>query len=74
VIIPDDLYARHSENVPLVLAKALSQRPGWRDYSPHQLSVLMFLYGYTTVPANKHDTANALTIALTNPEPDRGAA
>ncbi len=30
---------------------AFSERPDWRGYSPHQLSVLMFLHGYTSGPA-----------------------
>ena len=46
------------------LREAFSQRPDWRGFLPHQLSVLMFLYGYTAVPAEDHDVEAALPFAL----------
>jgi hypothetical protein len=33
-----------------ILREAFSQRPDWRDFSPRQLSVLLFLYGYIAEP------------------------
>jgi hypothetical protein len=47
-----------------ILREAFSERPGWRSYSPHQLSVLMFLHGYTTEPAEDFDVEAALPFAL----------
>jgi hypothetical protein len=44
--------------------EACSTRSDWRGFSPHQLSVLMFLHGYTTVPAEDHDVEAALPFAL----------
>jgi hypothetical protein len=46
------------------LREAFSQRPEWRDFSPRQLSVLMFLHGYTTEPAEEFEIAAALSFAL----------
>lgn len=51
-----------------LLREALSQLPEWRSFSPRQLSILMFLHGYTTEPAEEFDTAAALTFALENEE------
>jgi hypothetical protein len=47
-----------------ILREAFSQRPDWRDFSPRQLSVLMFLHGYTTEPAEEFEKAAALPFAL----------
>ena len=47
-----------------VLRPAFSERPDWRDFSPRQLSVLMFLHGYTTEPAEEYVIAAALPFAL----------
>ena len=46
------------------LREALSQRPEWRRFSPHQLSVLMFLYGYSLVPLEEFDIEATLPFAL----------
>jgi hypothetical protein len=53
-----------SAGVLPVLREALSQRPDWRGFSPRQLSVLMFLHGYTTEPAEEVEVAAALPFAL----------
>jgi hypothetical protein len=50
--------------VPPVLRQALSERPDWRGFSPRQLSVLMFLHGYTTEPAEEFEISAALPFAL----------
>jgi hypothetical protein len=47
-----------------LLCEASSQRPEWRSFSPRQLSILMFLRGYTTEPAEEFDIAAALPFAL----------
>jgi hypothetical protein len=47
-----------------ILREAFSQRPDWRDFSPRQLSVLLFLHSYTTVPEEEFDIAAALPFAL----------
>jgi hypothetical protein len=47
-----------------VLREDFSQRPNWRDFSPRQLSVLMFLHGYTSEPAQEVEIAAALPFAL----------
>jgi hypothetical protein len=46
------------------LRQAFSERPDWRGFSPRQLSVLMFLHGYTAEPAEEFDIAAALPFAL----------
>ena len=53
-----------SAGVPPIRREAFSQRPDWRDFSPRQLSVLMFLHGYTTDPAEEFEIAAALPLAL----------
>jgi hypothetical protein len=73
-ILPHDPRARHAEDVLPLLREAFSQRPAWREFSPHQLSVLLFFWGYTTVMVDEHDVAAALPLALGDLEPDRGAA
>jgi hypothetical protein len=67
-MIPDDLRRRtrrpeEHEALP-TLREASSQRPDWRGFSPHQLSVLMFLYGYSPVPLEEFDIEAALPFAL----------
>lgn len=47
-----------------VLRQVFSERPERRDFSPRQLSVLMFLHGYTTEPAEEFEIAAALPFAL----------
>jgi len=54
-----------------ILREAFSERPDWRSYSPRQLSVLMFLHGYTVEPAADFAVAAALPFAL---EEREGAA
>jgi hypothetical protein len=53
-----------SAGVLSILREAFSQRPEWRDFSPRQLSVLMFLHGYTSEPAEEFAIAAALPFAL----------
>ena len=47
-----------------VLREAFSPRPEWRGFSPHQLSVLMFLNGYSPVPPDDFDIEASLPFAL----------
>jgi hypothetical protein len=47
-----------------VLREAFSQRPDWRGFSPRQLSVLMFLHGYTTEAAGEFEISATLPFAL----------
>jgi hypothetical protein len=53
-----------SVGVLTILREAFSQRPEWRGFSPRQPSVLMFLHGYTTEPAEEFEIAAALPFAL----------
>jgi hypothetical protein len=73
-MIPDVPRTRHAEDVLPSLREAFSQRPGWREFSPRQLSMLMFLRGYTAAPADEYAVAAALPFALGDAEPGRGAA
>jgi pimeloyl-ACP methyl ester carboxylesterase len=50
------------------LREAFGQRPAWREFSPRQLSVLMFLHGYTSEPAEEFEIAAALPFALEDVE------
>jgi hypothetical protein len=50
------------------LREAFSQRPDWREFSPRPLSVLMFLHGYTSEPAEEFEIAAALPFALEDVE------
>jgi hypothetical protein len=52
-----------AETLP-ILREAISQRPEWRGFSPHQLSMLMFFHGYTETPAEDLDVEAALPYAL----------
>jgi hypothetical protein len=47
-----------------ILREAFSQRPDWRSFSPRQLSVLLFLHGYTTKPAEEFEIEAALPFVL----------
>jgi hypothetical protein len=47
-----------------ILREAFSQRPDWRGNSPRQLSILLYLYGYTTEPLEEFEVATALPSAL----------
>ena len=57
-----------SARVLSVLRAAISQRPEWRSFSPRQLSILMFLHGYTSEPVEEFDIAAALPFALEDRE------
>jgi hypothetical protein len=57
-----------SDGVLPALREVFSQRPDWRGYSPRQLSILMYLYGYTTAPAEELEIAAALPYALEDRE------
>jgi hypothetical protein len=74
-MIPDDRRRRtrrfEEQSALPALREALSQRPEWLRYSPHQLSVLLFLYGYSSVPLEEFDIEAALPFAL---EDQEGAA
>lgn len=50
------------------LRGAFSERPEWRGFSPHQLSVLMFLYGYLSTPPEEFDVEAALPFAYEDRE------
>jgi len=58
---------KEQEALP-VLREAFSQRPDWRRFSPHQLSLLMFLYGYSPEPLEEFDIEAALPFALEDGE------
>lgn len=53
-----------SAGVLPILREAFSQRPEWRGFSPRQLSILMFLHGYTTEPVEEFEIEAALPFAL----------
>ena len=53
-----------SARVLSVLREAFSQRPEWHSFSPRQLSILMFLHGYTSEPVEEFDIAAAMPFAL----------
>jgi hypothetical protein len=46
------------------LREAFSRRPEWREFSSRQLSILMFLHGYSPVPLEEFDIEAALPFAL----------
>ena len=46
------------------LREAFSQQPDWRGFGPRQLSVLLFLHGYLSEPAEDFDVEAALPFAL----------
>jgi hypothetical protein len=52
------------EAVLPALREAFGQRPDWRGFGAHQLSVLLFLHGYTSVPAEDIDVEAAVPWAL----------
>ena len=56
---------RFSEEAVLpALREALGQRPDWRGFGAHQLSVLLFLHGYLSAPPEDFDVEAALPFAL----------
>ena len=67
-MIPDERWHRtrrfNGQEALPVLREIFSQRPDWRQFSPHQLSVLMFLYGYSPEPLEEFDIEAALPFAL----------
>jgi hypothetical protein len=71
-MIPDDRRRRthrfEEREILPTLREALIQRPNWRRFSPHQLSVLIFLYGYSPEPLEEFDIQAALPLALEDRE------
>jgi len=57
-------YRFCEESVLPALREAFSQRPDWRGFDAHQLSVIMFLYGYLSAPPEDADVEAALPFAL----------
>jgi hypothetical protein len=53
-----------AQDVLAALREAFSQRPGWLEFSLHQLSVLLFLNGYLSTPPTDFDVETALPFAL----------
>jgi hypothetical protein len=47
------------EGVMPALREAFSQRPDWRGFGARQLSVLLFLHGYLSEPAEDFDDVEA---------------
>jgi hypothetical protein len=56
------------EDVLPALREAFSQRPEWRGFSPRQLSVVLFLRGYLSLPPADFDIEAALPFALEDRE------
>ena len=56
------------EPVLPAMREAFSQRPHWRGFGPHQLSVLLFLHGYLSAPPEDLDVETALPFALEDRE------
>ncbi len=52
------------EGVLPALREAFGQRPDWRGFDAHQLSVLLFLHGYLSTPPEDADVEAALPSAL----------
>ena len=52
------------DDVLASLREALSQRPEWRKFSAHQLSVVLFLRGYLLTPPADFDVEAVLPFAL----------
>jgi hypothetical protein len=71
-MIPDDRRRRtgrfKEQGALPALREAFSQRPEWRRFSPRQLSLLMFLYGYSPAPWEEFDIEAVLPIALEDKE------
>lgn len=59
-----------SADVLPMLREAFSQRPEWREFSPRQLSVLLYLHGYVAKPPRNRDVEAALPLALRDLDPD----
>jgi hypothetical protein len=56
------------EDVLAALREAFSQRPDWRNFDAHQLSVLTFLHGYLSAPPEDPDVEATLPFALEDRE------
>jgi hypothetical protein len=71
-MIPDDRRRRtcrlEEREILPTLREAFSQRPDWRRFSPHQLSVLMFLCGCSPKPLEEFDIEAALPFVLEDRE------
>ena len=52
------------EAVLPALREAFGQRPEWRDFGARQLSVLLYLHGYLSMPPEDLDIHVALPFAL----------
>ncbi len=58
------------EGVLPALREAFGQRPEWRGFDAHQLSVLLFLRGYLSAPPEEADVEAAMPLALEDREGD----
>jgi len=74
-MIPDDRRRRTRRSdekaVLPALREAFSMRPEWRQFFPlfpHQISVLMSLYGYLSTPPEELDVEVAMPFALEDRE------
>jgi hypothetical protein len=56
------------EAVLPALREAFGQRPDWRAFAARQLSVLLFLHGYLSMPPEAFDVEAALPFALEDRE------
>ena len=67
-MITDEHWGRthryREEGVLPALREAFGQRPEWRNFDARQLSVLMFLHGYISAPAEDADVEAAMPFAL----------
>lgn len=61
-------YRFREEAVLPALREAFGQRPEWRGFDARQLSVLMFLHGYLSTPAEDADVEAAIPFALEDRE------
>jgi hypothetical protein len=68
VIIDDSRPGRtcrfDEQDVLSALREAFSQRLEWHGFSPHQLSVVLFLHGYLLIPPADFNVESALPFAL----------
>lgn len=71
-MIPDNRSGRtprfDEQEVLPALREALSQRCEWRGFSPHQLSMVLLLWGYLPSPPTDFDVEAALPFALEDRE------
>jgi hypothetical protein len=56
------------EDVLSALREALSQKPEWCGFSPRELSVVVFLWGYLPTPPSDFEVEAALPFALEDRE------